>query len=995
MATTELANSLFLDFTSYNMTTYTASTQVQDAYYGSTGAPLPATESVNVAIVLPRANDPTELLAGNWASRQQALQQLNADGTLWSTYGADQTDYANAVALLTGTGPGQLGLTMLGDANASDGYVSSAASRTIWLQLSPAEFTTLFGQTPNQQRSDGQMVPLSEGGLYYWNGPLSLPTELASMGVGVWFDFLQRGPEPAFSDLSNGDSVTLQSGAQSIGNAATTGHRSPVYPGDMADWFYNFPLAKFPTVPTATVGLIEPGSADALPSTSSSDFLTLLQQYQQAAGLAGTGTYYNVANNGKYYDVSGALTDPGERSLDVGIIATASPGSPIGLYAGSGFSSTLVAGGGPTANAYSNVFTAFQGAFWDLANNPPVISASTSMTQQTAPGSPFWMAAQELFVDAALRNITVLKADNDFGSSWGFRNGLANQNVNASSPYVVVVGGTSLTTQQAAAYDPTVAALYASASANNLAALWGLVAGGLTVLPADVANAGQATFLEATWNQFTLTGSTWSGTGFGAGDGGVDTTQPTPSYQTDFGLTPTSANPAGGPASGTGRGAPDVTADAGGNMTYIVPQPDMAPGHGGDEGTSAAAPMWGALMAQIDTVFADQGLPNMGYVNDLLYLAAAIVPASFNDITYGSNVSSWALDPGGAGPYINASGATIAVTGYGYEALPGYDLVSGLGSPNGLVLARALSAVAHAQMYFGDQPALATAGAEGSWTSGALQNLLFQTMSADGATVDVTSSGDSFDYTSGASSAYAWTSRLAMQSLNPDFDPNLVRLFDKQGQGALLQHTFDAGEAFSLAIDGQRTVAPQSNLTDLFGFIDMASSDAVVRVARPVAIAETAAGADGQQAVVRVRQNGEDSLAVTFYRVDDYAGTIAGLQPGEAGYAAAAQGRAYQLAAGGTSLSGPGYGNYGQSMLQSVDAGDLIAMTLTNVTTGHTFWAFSQANETVNGQPVGHIWNYGLNVWGWEDTKGGHDHDFNDLVVQLDFTSASGQGWLV
>ncbi|MBN9535586.1 MAG: DUF4114 domain-containing protein, partial [Alphaproteobacteria bacterium] len=172
-------------------------------------------------------------------------------------------------------------------------------------------------------------------------------------------------------------------------------------------------------------------------------------------------------------------------------------------------------------------------------------------------------------------------------------------------------------------------------------------------------------------------------------------------------------------------------------------------------------------------------------------------------------------------------------------------------------------------------------------------------------------------------------------------------------------------------------------------------SDGGVRVARPVAVAETAGGADDQQAVVRVRQNGQDSLSLTFYKVDDFNGAIGGLHPGDAGYAAAALARAYPFSGGATSLTGPGYGNYAQAMLQNVDAGDLVAMTLTNQSSGNTYWAFSQANETVGGQPVSHLWNYGLNTWGWEDTRGGGDHDFNDLVVQLDFTSASGSGWLV
>lgn len=47
------------------------------------------------------------------------------------------------------------------------------------------------------------------------------------------------------------------------------------------------------------------------------------------------------------------------------------------------------------------------------------------------------------------------------------------------------------------------------------------------------------------------------------------------------------------------------------------------------------------------------------------------------------------------------------------------------------------------------------------------------------------------------------------------------------------------------------------------------------------------------------------------------------------------------------------------------------------------------------GQSVVHQWNYGHNVVGWEDMLGGGDQDFNDLVVGVDFTSASGHGWLV
>jgi hypothetical protein len=187
----------------------------------------------------------------------------------------------------------------------------------------------------------------------------------------------------------------------------------------------------------------------------------------------------------------------------------------------------------------------------------------------------------------------------------------------------------------------------------------------------------------------------------------------------------------------------------------------------------------------------------------------------------------------------------------------------------------------------------------------------------------------------------------------------------------------------------------QASLTSAFGFADFMNGSGVERLARPVAIAETASGANDATVVARLRQDGEDNTTLTFYRVDDLSGTVAGLNPGDPGYAAAAHDRAYQLSTGGTSIGGPGYGNFAQTELLHVNAGDLIAMTLTNNTHGNTFWAFSQANETVNGQAVGHLWNYGANTWGWEDTFGGGDRDYNDMVVGLDFTSASGRNLLV
>ncbi len=96
----------------------------------------------------------------------------------------------------------------------------------------------------------------------------------------------------------------------------------------------------------------------------------------------------------------------------------------------------------------------------------------------------------------------------------------------------------------------------------------------------------------------------------------------------------------------------------------------------GGSGTSAVAPLWSALTAQFDAIFADQGLPNLGYMNDLLYMAAAIAPASFNDVTIGNNTSSFVLGGSFVTPPVGNGPATVHVTptGYGYSADTGYDL---------------------------------------------------------------------------------------------------------------------------------------------------------------------------------------------------------------------------------------------------------------------------------------------------------------------------------
>lgn len=964
----ELENSTYLDFASWGT----------NATPPSGGTPLEHF-SFNVALVLDRANDPTELLASNWATRQEALADQD---TIWSTYGADATEYGNVVSYLA-----DLGITTYytPGAPANQQYVSSPESRTIWVNVNEQNFTKLFGPGATLMTVDvpSPLPETTTQTVNYWNGNLSLPTELANNGVsGLWFDYDGFGQYPDYAAPAT-PGVTLPQGWQSPGNGAGTATVNAT-PQTIAQ-LYNFPFQGSlwdPNSPdavmTGAIGLVEPGVGTALPGDPAGwNFESALDNYRSSIGIGGYATVTSISSGGQEYPTptsSTAFNPAGERSLDVGVVTAVNPQSSLIVYAGSGTAN----------NAHANAFTAYQSAFWDTDNNPEVITSSFNYVSRSAPGSPFQIASNGLYVDAALRNISVFNDAGDGGSGETFGNGLPNASSTHNSPYIVSVGGTSISTVSAAQADSTLSAWIGNAEAGDPSTLWQLIAGGLTQLPA---NGDANRLIETVWNKYYVDGTTIAnprGTGYvhnNTGASGVDTSQLTPGYQVDYGLAPVTSDPSHQP----GRGIPDVSANAGGNMLYVVPNPEMTQNQN-DDGTSAATPLWATLASQINAVFSDQGLPNLGYMNDLLYIAAVIAPGSFSDITIGNSTSSFLY----GGSY-TSDGVYITPTGYGYSAGAGYDLVTGLGTPNGTLLARSLTEIAHSQTSFASTPDLIDSDGAGGWTAGASQSLLIQSSSGSNAGVHVTLGGDDLGFATGTSSSFAWTARMAQQVLQSDFDANLVRMFDKYGQGSLMQADVGLGDTVSVSIGGTDATATQASLSASYGFADFNQGGSTVRLALPVAIAETAGGADDQNAVVRIRQNGQDSLSVSFYKVDDLAGTIGGLAPGSAGYAAAVAARAYETVSGGTSISGPGYGNYIQTELRHVDAGDFVAMQLTNTSQGQVYYAFSQGNS----DSLAHLWNYGSNTWGWEDTRGGGDHDFNDLIVQLDFTSATGHHWLV
>ena len=103
------------------------------------------------------------------------------------------------------------------------------------------------------------------------------------------------------------------------------------------------------------------------------------------------------------------------------------------------------------------------------------------------------------------------------------------------------------------------------------------------------------------------------------------------------------------------RNCPDVAAEAN-TDNYICYNGTCAEGWGG---TSFAAPRWAAFVALLNQLSVARGKSTLGFINSSLYTAglAATHTNFFHDITSGSN------------------GA--------YNAVAGYDLVTGWGSPNG------------------------------------------------------------------------------------------------------------------------------------------------------------------------------------------------------------------------------------------------------------------------------------------------------------------------
>ena len=159
---------------------------------------------------------------------------------------------------------------------------------------------------------------------------------------------------------------------------------------------------------------------------------------------------------------------------------------------------------------------------------------------------------------------------------------------------------------------------------------------------------------EKVWNWNLYNGS------YVGSSGGISSYYAIPSWQTNINM------PARG-GSASYRNIPDVALTA--DQVYITYGDGSTTEVGG---TSCAAPLWAGFTALVNQAAAADGKPVVGFINPALYALAAggNYTLCFHDVTTGSNC--WPSSP------------TL------FYATNGYDLCTGLGTPNGANLINAL-----------------------------------------------------------------------------------------------------------------------------------------------------------------------------------------------------------------------------------------------------------------------------------------------------------------
>jgi len=333
-------------------------------------------------------------------------------------------------------------------------------------------------------------------------------------------------------------------------------------------------------------------------------------------------------------------TGSGEAILDVEDVSAMAPGANIDVY--------------DAPNTDMGSLDAYAAIVND--DKDKVASSSWAVCEQLAqlaePG--IQQAENALFEQAAAQGQSVFSAAGDTGSDscneFRYTTPPAGQNPlslldPASQPYVVAVGGTTITD----ATQPPQEHVW------NDGAEWGGGGGGIS----------QSWTMPAWQRDSKVPGIVLPGS--------ADYTNAN-QVESQFGYPQNfcQAYLAGASASTPCRTVPDVSAQAD-EFTGAVTIYSTIPGYYGWQtvgGTSSATPIWAAMLALVNSSAAcaenSETASGVGFVSPLLYAVASdsnAYKASFNDVTTGNN-DSYGLD-----------------NGLVFPASSGYDLASGLGSP--------------------------------------------------------------------------------------------------------------------------------------------------------------------------------------------------------------------------------------------------------------------------------------------------------------------------
>ncbi len=340
----------------------------------------------------------------------------------------------------------------------------------------------------------------------------------------------------------------------------------------------------------------------------------------------------------------------GEAALDIEQAAAFAPGSSIITYEG--------------PNAGNGILDIFSTIADD--DQAQVVSASLGACE-TSTGSTYAKEEAVVFEQMASQGQTVVASTGDSGSEGCEGTSSLGVNDPASQPDVLAVGGTSM----------------------NLGAF----------------NVGNQITWNNCWSALSDAFQTGCPSGGyfdnGAGTGGISTLWAMPTWQESAGngtVNSYSSNvPCGGTAGSYCREIPDVSALADSLQGYSVfidvatyppPVGTVHPGWTTEGGTSAAAPLWAALLTDINQGCAER----VGMVDPAIYRLGAAGSPAFTDITVGNN---------------DYTGTNKGA----YPATPGYDMATGWGTPNGGPLAQGLQAA-------GGCPAVTGLSANASPTSG-------------------------------------------------------------------------------------------------------------------------------------------------------------------------------------------------------------------------------------------------------------------------------------